>query len=156
MVVSNVTGKFDSFDATAITTDDSLEEAEITFSAEVASVNTGTGQRDTHLKSDDFFNAEKFPLLTFKSTSFKKVSDDDYLLRGDLTIRDITRPIDLDVVYGGRIQDPYGNQRTGFSITGKVSRKEFGLKWNSLMEGGGAIVGDEVKINCHVEFIEKT
>lgn len=153
MVVSTVTGHFDRFDATAVTENDSLENAKITFSAEVASLTTGTAQRDDHLRSDDFFNAEKYPKLTFESTSFEKVKDDAYKLKGNLTIRDVTRPVELDVEYGGQIKDPYGNQRSGFTVSGKVNRKDFGLKYNALIESGGAVVSDEIKINCHVEFI---
>jgi polyisoprenoid-binding protein YceI len=153
MVVSTVTGQFDRFDATAETEGDTPENAKVTFTAETASVNTGTEQRDNHLRSDDFFNAEKFPTLTFKSTSFKNVKEDIYQLKGDLTIRDVTKPIELDVEYGGMITDPYGNQRSGFTVTGKVSRKDFGLRYNALLESGGAVVSDEIKINCHVEFI---
>jgi len=153
MVVSNVTGKFDSFESTAVTPEDTMEGAEITFSADVASVNTGSEQRDNHLKSDDFFNAEKFPKLTFKSDRFEKISEESYRLTGQLTIRDVTKPITLEVEYGGVIKDPYGNQRSGFTVNGKVSRKAFGLQWNALMESGGAVVGDEIKINCHVEYV---
>lgn len=153
MVVSTVTGQFDRIEATAVTENDSLENAKINFSAETASVNTRTEPRDNHLRSDDFFNAEKYPKLTFESTSFSKVSGDDYKLTGNLTIRDITKPINLVVEYGGEIKDPYGNRRVGFTVTGKISRKEFGLKYNALIESGGAVVGDEIKLNCHVEFI---
>jgi polyisoprenoid-binding protein YceI len=153
MVVSTVTGEFDRFDATAETDEDSLENAKVRFTAEAASVNTGTPQRDEHLRSDDFFNAEKFPQLIFESTSFEKEGEDNYKMSGDLTIRDVTKPIALQVEYGGEIKDPYGNRRRGFTVTGKVSRKAYGLKYNALIESGGAVVGDEIKINCHVEFI---
>lgn len=152
MVVSTVTGQFDRFDATVVTEGDSMENAKITFSAETASVNTGTKQRDDHLRSDDFFNAEKYPELTFESTSFIKGGDSEYTLKGNLTIRDVTKPIALAVEYGGEIKDPYGNQRRGFTVTGKISRKEFGLRYNALIESGGAVVGDEIKIDCHAEF----
>lgn len=155
MIISTVTGQFDHFESTAETDGDSLENANITFSAETASVNTGTEQRDNHLRSDDFFNAEKYPKIVFKSTSFKKVKDDIYKLKGNLTIRDVTKPIELDVEYGGEIKDPYGNQRRGFTITGKMNRKEYGLKYNALLETGGAVVSDEIKLNCHAEFIHK-
>lgn len=153
MVVSTVTGQFDNFDATATTEGGALENAKITFSAEAASVNTGTPQRDEHLRSDDFFNAEKYPKLTFESTSFTKSGDDEYQLKGNLTIRDVSKPVDLAVEYGGEIKDPYGNRRIGFTVTGKISRKAFGLKYNALIESGGAVVGDEIKIDCHVEFV---
>lgn len=153
MVVSNVTGKFDRFESTVYTNGDAIEGADISFSAETASVNTGQEQRDNHLRSDDFFNAEKFPQLTFRSRSFEKKSDETYTLTGDLTIRNVTKPISLEVEYGGVVKDPFGNQRSGFTVNGKVSRKEFGLQWNALMESGGAVVGDEVRINCHVEYV---
>jgi polyisoprenoid-binding protein YceI len=155
MIVSTVTGQFDHFDATAETEGDSLENANIRFTADTASVNTHVEQRDNHLRSDDFFNAEKYPKLVFQSTSFEKVKDDIYKLKGNLTIRDVTKPIELGVEYGGEIKDPYGNQRRGFTVTGKVNRKEFGLKYNALLETGGAVVSDEIKVNCHLEFIHK-
>lgn len=153
MVVSTVTGKFDRFDATVETQGDSLDEVKVRFTAETASVNTGTAQRDEHLRSDDFFNAEKFPELQFISTAFSKADGDNYHMSGELTIRDVTKPIALQVEFGGEIKDPYGNRRRGFTVTGKVSRKAYGLKYNALIESGGAVVGDEIKINCHVEFI---
>jgi polyisoprenoid-binding protein YceI len=152
MVVSTVTGQFDQFDATATARGDSMEDADIDFTAETASVNTGTKQRDDHLRSDDFFNAEKYPAITFHSTSFKKDNDDHFTLKGDLMIRDVTNPIVLDVEYGGQITDPYGMQRCGFTITGKLSRKAYGLRYNAIMETGGAVVSDEIKIDCHAEF----
>lgn len=155
MVVSSVSGKFERFHVTAETEGDNLESAKIIARVETDSINTGTKDRDKHLRSDDFFNAEKFPEIVFKSTSFEKKNDEEYTLKGDLTIRDITKPITLDVEYGGKIKDPYGNQRMGFTVTGKLSRKEYGLKWNELIESGGAIVGDTIKIDCHVEFIHK-
>lgn len=155
MVISTVTGKFDRFEATAITENDSLENAKVTFTADTASVNTGTKQRDDHLRSDDFFNAEKYPTLTFESTSFTQAGNENYKLKGNLTIRDVTKPIELEVEYGGEIKDPYGNRRVGFTVTGKVSRKMFGLKYNALIESGGAVVSDEIKIDCHAEFIHQ-
>lgn len=153
MLVSNVRGHFDRFDATVTTEGDTMEDAKIHFSAETASVNTGTEQRDNHLRSDDFFNAEKYPKLSFESTSFKKVDDHNYKLTGNLTIRDVTNPIELNVEYGGEVKDSYGNRRKGFAVTGKLRRKEFGLKYNALLEAGGAVVSDEIKIDCHAEFI---
>lgn len=155
MLVSNVTGQFNRFDATAETDGDSVENAHITFTAETASVDTGVEQRNNHLRSDDFFNSEKYPVLTFRSTSFKKMKDDNYQLKGDLTIRDITKPVEFAVEFGGEIKDPYGNQRRGFTVAGKINRKEFGLKYNALLETGGAVVSDEIKVDCHVEFIYK-
>ncbi|HKJ32383.1 MAG TPA: YceI family protein [Balneolales bacterium] len=152
LVISTVTGNFKSFDATVETDGDDLEGAEIHFEADADSVFTGVEQRDNHLKSDDFFNAEKFPKITFDSTSFKKTGDDEYELKGDLTIRDVTKPVTLKVEHGGTIVDQNGDTKAGFDVTGKINRKAFGLKWNGVTEAGNVIVSDEVKLNLGVQF----
>ena len=152
MVVSTVTGHFNSFNAKVQVDGDSFETADIEFTADVKSLVTGQEQRDQHLMSDDFFNAEAFPQIKFKSTSLKKLSETEYTLNGNLTIRDITKPVSFDVEYGGTIKDPYGFFRAGFGVTGKINRKEFGLKWSALLETGGAVVSDDIRIDCHVEF----
>ena len=108
--------------------------------------------RDKHLKSDDFFNAEKFPKMSFVSTSFKKVRGNMYLLEGNLTIRDVTKPVKFTTVYGGTVTDPYGNIKAGFKATGKISRKAYNLLWNKLTEAGGAVVGDEVTMTINTEI----
>ncbi len=154
LVISTVTGSFKNYDATVETVGESLEGAEIYFEAETGSIDTGVEQRNQHLKSDDFFNAEKFPKLTFKSTSFEKTGDDEYKLTGDLTIRDVTRSITLDVEHGGTLQDPYGQTKAGFEVTGKINRKEFGLKWNAVTEAGAIVVSDDVKLIMNVQFIQ--
>ena len=154
LVISTVTGSFKNYDATVETDGESLEGAEIYFEAETGSIDTGVEQRNQHLKSDDFFNAEKFPKLTFKSTSFEKTGDDEYKLTGDLTIRDVTRSITLDVEHGGTLQDPYGQTKAGFEVTGKINRKEFGLKWNAVTEAGAIVVSDDVKLIMNVQFIQ--
>ncbi|MDP4117189.1 MAG: YceI family protein, partial [Bacteroidota bacterium] len=127
----------------------------IEFSIDVNSINTENEQRDNHLKSDDFFNAAKFPKITFKGTSLYKVNGNKYKLKGNFTMRDVTKPIVLDVVYGGTVKDPWGNERVGFKIMGKVNRFDYGLKWNNLVEAGGAVVGKEVTMNCNIELIKK-
>ncbi|MCB9329922.1 MAG: YceI family protein [Lewinellaceae bacterium] len=152
MMVSTVTGAFGKFDATVDADGDDFEDAEIRFSADVDSINTNNEQRDAHLKSDDFFNAEKFPQLTFQSTSFDKQADGTYQLKGDLTIRDITKPVTLDVEYNGTAVDPYGNTKAGFEITGKINRKEFGLKWSAITEAGSVVVGDDVRLVLNVQL----
>ncbi|HKJ47169.1 MAG TPA: YceI family protein [Balneolales bacterium] len=154
LVISTVTGSFKSFDATVETNGDDLEGAEIHFEADADSINTGVEQRDGHLKSDDFFNAEKFPKLTFDSTSFTQKGGDEYELKGDLTIRDITQPVTLNVVHGGTIVDQNGDTKAGFEVTGKINRKDFGLKWNGVTETGNVIVSDEVKLNLSVQFAQ--
>jgi polyisoprenoid-binding protein YceI len=152
LVISTVTGKFNQFDAKFTTESDDFSDAQIEFSADINSISTNNEQRDGHLKSDDFFNAEKFPQLTFVSTEFKKVAGSDYKLKGNLTIRDITKEVVLDVEHGGVADDFYGNTKAGFEIEGKISRKEFGLTWNGITEAGGVVVGDEVKLILNIQF----
>jgi polyisoprenoid-binding protein YceI len=154
LVISTVTGSFKSFNATVETDGDDLEGAEIHFEAETDSITTGVKQRDEHLRSDDFFNAEKFPKLTFESTSFTRKGDNEYELKGNLTIRDITKPVTLNVVHGGTIVDQNGDTKAGFEVSGKINRKDFGLKWNGVTETGNVIVSDEVKMNLSVQFAQ--
>lgn len=152
LVVTTVTGKFDSFEGTVETSSDDFNNASISFSADVNSINTGNADRDGHLKSDDFFNAASFPKLTFTSTSFTKTGDNEYKLIGDITLRDVTKTIELTAEYGGTVVDPWGNTKAGFEINGKLKRKEFGLKWDALTEAGGAVVSDEVKLHLNIEL----
>jgi len=154
MVISEVTGQFKSYDGTVETSKDDFTDAKINFTIDVNSIDTDNQQRDTHLKSDDFFNAEKFPKINFVSKSFKKVGDKKYKLVGDLTIRNITKQVELDVVYNGTVKDPWGNIRAGFKVTGQVNRFDYGLKWNALLELGGAVVGENVDIIIDVELIK--
>ena len=152
LVISEVEGRFGSFDGTVITKSDAFEDSEIEFKVDVNSVNTDNAKRDEHLRSDDFFNSEKYPSMIFKSTSMKKVGDNRYKLKGNLTKRDITKPIELDVKLNGVIKDPRGNTKAGFKISGSLDRFDFGLKWNSLMEVGGAVVSKTVTLNLNVEL----
>lgn len=152
LVVSEVEGYFKKFDGTIDAPGADFNNATINFNVEVASINTDNEMRDNHLKGDDFFNAEKFPKMTFKSTSFKKGKGNNYVLEGDLTIRDVTKKMKFDVVYGGTMVDPWGNTKAGFKTTGKISRKAFNLKWNTMTEAGGAVVGDEVTLILKMEF----
>ncbi len=152
LIISEVTGEFKSFDATVESSKDDFSDAKIDFTADVNSISTDNDARDKHLKSDDFFNAEKFPKLTFKGKSFKKVSGKNYKLVGDLTIRDVTKEVTLDVVYNGSVKDPYGNTKAGFKITGSLNRFDYNLKWNALIEAGGAVVGKTVGITVNLEL----
>jgi len=155
LVISTVTGEFTRFDATAEADGDDFEGSDVTFEADVTSVTTRNEQRDQHLLSDDFFNAEKYPKIVFKSTSLTKKGEDSYKLVGDLTIRDITKPVELDVEYGGTVQDPYGNTKAGFEVTGEINRKEFGLKWNGVTEAGNVLVSDKVTLQLSVQFAKQ-
>lgn len=153
LMVSTVTGKFKSFSSTAITDESGdFSTADIEFSIDANSIDTGVEFRDGHLRGDDFFATEQFPTIQFKSTSIKALGDDQYKLEGNLTIRGITKPVTLGVELGGIVKDPYGNTKAGFEVTGRINRKEFGLKWDALTEAGGAVVADEVKIHANVQY----
>jgi len=154
LVISTVTGKFKTFEATVAMPGDDLSKADINFSADVNSIETGQLDRDAHLRSDDFFNADAFPQLTFESTGIIKQSDDSYEVKGLITIRDFSKEISLNVTHGGTIVDAYGRTVAGYEITGKINRKDFGLKWNNVTEAGGVIVGDEVKLLINVEMVK--
>ncbi|MFM9910366.1 MAG: YceI family protein [Chitinophagaceae bacterium] len=155
LVVSDVDGSFKDYAATIQSSKPDFTDATIDFSVNVNSINTDNENRDKHLKSDDFFNAEKFPQMIFKGTSFKKVSGNKYALEGNLTIRDITKKIKFVVLYGGTVKDPWGNIKAGFKATGSVNRFDYNLKWNTLTEAGGAVVGKEVRITLNLEFTQQ-
>ncbi len=155
LVISTVTGNFNKFEGNVLASDDEFSGAEVEFSADVDSINTNQADRDGHLKSPDFFNAGQYPKLTFKSTGFIKKADNQYKLSGNLTIRDVTKPIELDVEYGGITKDPWGNIKAGFEVSGKFNRKDFGLTWNALTEAGGMVVAEEVKILVNVELTKQ-
>ena len=152
LIISEVTGQFKSFDGNIEFSKDDLSDANINFSIDAASISTDNEGRDKHLRSDDFFNAEKFPKITFVGKSIKKVAGKKFKLVGDFTIRDVTKSITLDVVYNGSIKDPWGNTKAGFKITGELNRFDYNLKWNNLMEAGGAVVGKEVTITVNLEL----
>jgi polyisoprenoid-binding protein YceI len=155
LVISTVSGNFSKFDATMECQNTDFTDAKVNFEADVDSITTNSVQRDEHLKSDDFFNAEQYPKITFKSTSIEKKGDDEYILHGDLTIRDVTKNIALKVEHGGSVIDPWGQSKEGFELSGKISRKEFGLKWNALTEAGGAVVSDDVRLIMSVQMVKQ-
>ena len=152
LVISHTSGKFDRFEANMVSSKEDFSDAKITFAADVDSINTANEQRDAHLKSDDFFNAEKFPKLTFTSTAFTKVGENEYKLDGELTIRDVTKTVSLSVDFGGVVTDPWGNVKAGFEATGKINRKDFNLKWDAFTEAGGAVVSDEIRLQLHIQL----
>ena len=154
MMFTNVSGSFEKFDASVETDGDNFEDAKIQFTGEAGSLITGNADRDKHLLSPDFFDVEKYPNLTFKSTSFKQKSGDEYELKGDLTINGVTKPVKLDVEFGGTAKDPWGNTKAGFSVTGKLNRKDWGLNWNAALETGGVLVGEEVKLAIELQFVK--
>ena len=152
LVISEVIGKFGSFDGKVVAASEDFAGSEISFTVDVGSVNTDNEKRDGHLKSDDFFNAEKYPKITFANGTLEQVEGKKYKLKGDLTIRDVTKPVELNVKYGGTIKDPYGNTKAGFKITGMINRFDYNMKFNAAMETGGLVVGEEVEIVCNVEL----
>lgn len=156
LVISTVTGTFKSFDGTLEAENNEFENGQISFEADINSIDTNNSDRDTHLKSDDFFNAAEYPKMIFESTSFTKTGDDEYKLIGNLTIRGNTQEITLNATYGGTAVDPYGQTKAGFEISGKINRKAFGLKWNAVTEAGSVVVSDEVKLQMGVQFVKQS
>jgi polyisoprenoid-binding protein YceI len=156
LVISEVEGSFKTYDGTITSPNEDFTDAEINFTVDAASINTENERRDNHLKSDDFFNAEKYPQIKFISTSFRKISANKYELTGDLTIRDVTKRVKFDVEYGGTANDGYGNTKAGFKATTKINRFDYGLKWNAITEAGGMTVGSDVKLILNLQFAKKS
>ncbi|WP_372587679.1 YceI family protein [Marivirga salinarum] len=153
LVISTVTGQFNKFEGSLESDNEDFDGAKAEFKLEAASVDTNVSDRDNHLKSAEFFDAEKFPHIKFTNGKLTK-SGDNYKLMGDLTIKDNTKSITLDVEYGGSMVDGYGQNKAGFEITGKINRKEFGLTWNAVTEAGGVVVGDDVKLILNVQVTQ--
>ena len=154
LVISSVSGRFTEFEGTVESDKEDFTDAKVQFSANINSITTGQEKRDGHLKSADFFDAANHPKLTFTSTEIKKKGDGDYQVKGDLTIRGVTKPVVLEAEYGGVQQDFYGNTVAGFELTGKIDRQQFGLQWNAVTETGGVVVANDVKLLVNVELIK--
>lgn len=153
LMISNVKGLFSEFTAEVLTDGDDFSTAEISFSMSAASINTGNADRDGHLKSADFFDAETYSTINFANgTLVAGDSSDEFTLNGELTIKGISKPASFSVEFGGAQADPWGNEKAGFTIEGKINRKDWGLNWNAALETGGVLVGEEVKINCEIEL----
>lgn len=155
MMFTNVSGKFENYDATIITESDDFTNASIEFSADIHSIDTRNTDRDNHLKSADFFDAENHPKMTFKASSFTKVDDENYELAGDLTMRGVTKFVKLPAEFSGLMTDPWGNTKAGINVSGKVNRKDWGLNWNSALETGGVLVGEDVKLNIELQLLKQ-
>ena len=150
MMISTVTGHFDEFEASIETEQENFKNAEMKFSAKVDSINTKNSDRDAHLKSEDFFNAAAHPELSFTSTAF-----DGEKLTGKITLRGVTKEITLEVDYNGIVEDPYGQTKAGFELTGSLNRKDFGLSWSAVTEAGNVVVSDKVKLIVNAQFIKQ-
>lgn len=155
LVISTVTGTFKKFEGSLETENDDFSNSEIDFALDVNSLDTNQEQRDGHLKSAEFFDAEKYPQISFKSTSFKKINEEEFELLGDLTIKEVTKSVKLKAEYGGSATDFYGNLKAGFEVTGKINRKEFGLTWDGITEAGAIVVGEDIKLIINVQFAKQ-
>lgn len=155
LMITNVKGEFRKFGAEVLTDGNDFTTASVNVTIDAGSVFTNNEDRDNHLKSADFFDSENFKELSFKATSLKKVDDDEYKLNGLLTIKGVTNEVSLNVEFGGINKDPWGNEKAGFSIEGKINRKDWGLNWNAALETGGVLVSEEVKISAEVQFVKQ-
>jgi len=154
LMISYVTGNFREFEGQVTTNGNDLSTAVISFSLNSASIDTEMADRDTHLKSADFFDAGNYPRITFSGSGLKDLGDDMYELSGDLIIKGVSKKVVLPIEFGGLMTDPLGNVKAGFSIGGKINRKEWGLNWNAALEAGGVLLSDEVKIICDVQLVK--
>ncbi|KIL48641.1 YceI family protein [Jeotgalibacillus campisalis] len=151
MMISRVKGSFQEFSAEVEADVNDMTTASISFTIDVNSIDTRSEDRDNHLRSADFFDVENFPSITFKSTDVKNIGDNEYELTGDVTIKDVTKKETFTVEYEGSGKDPWGNEKVGFSVNGKLNRKEYGLTWNQALETGGVLVGEDIKINLQIQ-----
>lgn len=152
LMITTVTGRFANYEGTVEAENADLSDLKISFKAEVASISTRNDDRDAHLRSDDFFNAEAYPYLIFNSTSTKSLGDGEYEVLGDMTIRDVTKPVSLKVEVVGITNDPWGNTKAGLTFKGKVNRKDFGLKFHVVNEAGDLLVSDEIRLEGDVQL----
>ncbi len=153
LVISTVTGFFKKFSGSVEADGEDFDGAAVTFSTDIDSIDTNQKDRDTHLKSPDFFAAGEYPTMDFAG-ELKKISGNDYKLAGELKIRGTSKKIELNAEFGGTMIDPYGNEKSGFEINGKINRKDFGLNWNAVTEAGGVVVSDEVKLHINAQIVK--
>jgi|SRR5690242_8337892 len=154
LMISKVTGQFQKFDATVETEGDDLTTAKVSFTADVNSISTNNEQRDAHLRTGDFFDAENHSQLSFVSSRLEKIDGEHYKLYGTLTMRGVSKNVALDVEFGGMIQDPWGNARVGFTVTGRINRKDYGVSFSMVSETGGVLLGEDVSIHVQTEFVK--
>ena len=154
LMISNVKGEFQKFNASIEAVGTDFAKARVQATMDAGSIYTNEENRDKHLRNADFFDAEQFPQLEFTGTSMEQVDGNDYKLKGDLTIKGITKPVTLEVEFGGKNTDPWGNEKLAFSLNGRINRKDWGLNWNSALETGGVLVSDEVRISAELQFVK--
>ena len=155
LMISNVSGNIKNFSVQAETEGEDFTTASITLSADMDSISTNNEQRDHHLRTADFFETDKHPQLEFRSTRIEKIDDETFALHGDLTLKGITQPVKLNVEYSGVTKDPWGGERAGFIVTGKINRSAFGVTFNAVLETGGVALSDEVKIHGEIQMVKE-
>lgn len=155
LMISNVTGKFKEFDASAETEGDDFSTAKLRANVKVETIDTNNKERDAHLRNADFFETQTYPEMQFESTQVEKVDDETFNIHGNLTIKDTTKPVKLVSEYNGIVKDPYGNTKAGFSLSGKINRKDWGINYNAALETGGVMLGDELKIQGEVQLVKQ-
>ena len=155
LMITNVSGNFNKFEVKAETNGDDFTNVKVSADIAVESINTNNAQRDAHLRNADFFEAEKFPLISFVSTGIRKLDEETYALTGNLTIKETTKPVTLALEFGGVTKDPYGNYKAGFSISGKINRHDFGVSYNAVLETGGVALGEEIKIHGEIQLVKQ-
>jgi len=154
MVISKVNGNFNGFEGTLMLNDSDLTKSSVNVKIDAATIDTDNDDRDKHLRSDEFFNAAKYPEITFNSTKIEK-ADDGYILYGDLTMAGVTKKVEIPFEFNGKLKDPWGNDRVGFSGRTKVNRQDYGISWNKVLDTGGLTVGNEVTIELEVEAVKQ-
>lgn len=154
LMISNVSGSFKKFEVNVETQNDDFSTAKIVARANMSSIYTNNEQRDAHLRNSDFFEVEKYPELVFQSTRVEKVDDETFHLYGDLTMKGVTKPVKLSVEYSGLTKDPWGGERVGFVVTGKIKRGDWGINFNGVLETGGVMLGEEVKLNSEIQLVK--
>ena len=155
LMISNVSGSFKNFQVEVETQGEDIATGQIIVKADMSSISTNNEQRDAHLRNSDFFEVEKYPELRFISTRIEKAGHENFTLYGDLTLKGVTKPVHLNVEFNGITKDPWGNERAGFTVTGKINRGDWGVNFNSVLETGGVALGEEVKINSDIEVIKQ-
>src|SRR5690554_6890287 len=155
LMITNVKGEFRNFSASVESEGEDFSRAKVTAAVDAGSIDTNNSDRDNHLRSADFFDVENYREITFEGTAFNKLDEDNYQLKGDLTIKGTSKEIVLDVDFGGFVKDLYGNEKAGFSIQGKFNRKDWGLNWHAALEAGGVMVSEEVRLNAEVQFVKE-
>ena len=154
LVISTVTGSFRKFEGRAVTEGEDFTNAKVSFSIDVKSIDTNQAQRDGHLQNGDFFAADEYPEIRFESVSFTPAGDALYKMKGNLTLRGVTKPVELNVEYGGAENDGHGHVKHGFEVTGTINRKEFGMTWNKITDSGGLGLGEDIKLIANIQVAE--